>query len=83
MPRNKWPKRFYTPEQKAWCDEYERWTGFVPLMSHFEAGQSTFAACAQGSVRWYEMHTMDMHLKVSTMAVPPERAQAQQKGPTS
>ena len=74
--RKKWTKKLYSEAQKKWCDDYELWTGFEPLMSHYESGEQTFEECAKASVRWYEMHTSDMHLRVSSMPMPRTTEQA-------
>ena len=68
--RQKWPPPKYTEAQKKWCDDYESWTGFEPLMGDYEEGRRTFEESPKSSVRLYEMHTMDMHLRVSSMSVP-------------
>ena len=75
--RNKWPKKHYTEAQKKWCDDYEHWTGFEPIMGDYEAGHMSFRDAAKVAVRWYEMHTSDMHLRVSSMPVPDTSEQAQ------
>lgn len=71
--RDKWPEPLYTPAQKKWCIEYESLTDFEPLMSDYEAGRQSFRECARASVRWYELHTADMHLRVSSMLVPDDK----------
>ena len=48
----KYSKRLYTPEQRAWCEEYERETSFEPVMGDFEAGLQTFAEAKDWNLRW-------------------------------
>src|SRR5262245_24949980 len=52
----------YTSEQRAWCETYQRETGFAPMMDQFERGDQTFDEAAWRSIRWYEAHTSDAHL---------------------
>lgn len=68
--KQKWTSEHYNDAQKQWCDDYESWTGFEPIMADYEAGRASFLSCAKASVRWYEMHTADMHLRISSMPIP-------------
>lgn len=43
-----------TKEQRSWCKNYERETGFEPLMDDFLAGFGSWKQAAEGSVRWFE-----------------------------
>jgi len=56
----KYPKKHYTPEQRAWCEQYERHTTFEPLMCDYEAGNQTFVDAAQFSVRWFDLWAGDV-----------------------
>lgn len=53
-----------TKEQRAWCKEYQRQTGFEPLMDDFLAGNESFLAGARTSVRWFEDWSSDAHLNI-------------------
>lgn len=54
----------YTTEQRAWCKTYRCETGFAPMMDQFERGEETFREAATRSIRWYEAHTSDVHLRI-------------------
>jgi hypothetical protein len=62
----KFPKGKYTAEQRAWCENYESRTGFEPLMDDFEARNETFYEAATKSVSWFEDHSSDALLSVSS-----------------
>jgi hypothetical protein len=62
----KFPKGKYSAEQRAWCENYESRTGFDPLMEDFEAGNETFYEAATKSVSWFEDHSCDAFLSVSS-----------------
>lgn len=47
-------KLMYRPDQKAWCELYEKATGFEPQMEGFESGESTFAESVQHNIVWFE-----------------------------
>lgn len=70
---SKYPLPKFTKAQQAWCVEYEQWTGFEPLTGDYEAGHETFVEAAKKSVVWYEGHTQDMHLRISSMKIPGQR----------
>jgi hypothetical protein len=60
----------YSTRQRKWCEEYERTTGFEPLMCDYEAGNEGFVEAAESSVKWYEDHTNDMYLQITRKAIP-------------
>lgn len=53
-----------TKEQRAWCKNYERETGFDPLMDDFLYGNESFVEGALKSVRWFEDWSSDAHLNI-------------------
>lgn len=53
----------YTPQQREWCEKYERETTFEPLMCDFEAGNETFLAAAKNSRAWFESWAGDAYLR--------------------
>lgn len=54
----------YTEEQRNWCEMYRSETGFAPMMDLFERGEEAFREAATRSIRWYEAHTSDVHLRI-------------------
>ncbi|ODP34989.1 hypothetical protein A9762_11510 [Pandoraea sp. ISTKB] len=64
-------KRSYTADQKRWCETYRHETGFTPMMDSFESGMETFHEAAIRSIRWYEAHSSDAHLRIQR-ALPPK-----------
>lgn len=58
-------KKKYTPEQWAWCENYQSRTMFDPMMDSFEVGEKSFYEAAQFAIRWYEDHSKDAYLSVS------------------
>lgn len=60
----------YSAEQIAWCKEYEKETGFEPLMCDFEAGNETFYEAARKSVGWFEDWAIDALLRITRTAPP-------------
>ncbi len=62
----KFEKGMYSGEQRAWCENYQSRTGFEPLMEDFEAGNETFYQGATKSVSWFEDHSNDALLSVSS-----------------
>ena len=53
-----------TKEQREWCKNYERETGFEPLMDDFIYGNEPFVVAAKNSVRWFEDWSCDAHLNI-------------------
>lgn len=66
----RWAAPKYGPKQREWCIAYETETGFDPMMDDYEAGLQTFAEAAVASLRWYEDHTRDAHLRISGKTIP-------------
>lgn len=58
------PKVRMTKEQRAWCKNYERETGFDPLMDDYLYGNESFVNAARFSVRWFEDWSNDAHLNI-------------------
>ena len=56
--------RRMTKAQKAWCAEYERQSGFEPMMDDFLIGNVSFVDAADKSVRWFEDWASDTHLNI-------------------
>lgn len=63
-------KSRYSAEQRTWCRKYRSETGFNPMMDAFECGDETFHEAATRSIRWYEAHSSDVHLRIQK-ALPP------------
>ena len=79
----RWAAPKYDHKQRQWCIAYETETGFDPMMDDYEAGLQTFAEAAVASLRWYEDHTRDAHLRISSKTIPGgpyDAARAQQEG---
>lgn len=57
----------YTSEQRAWCEAYEKLTGFDPLMCDFEAGNESFITAAKNSKKWFEDWSSDMLRSIPDM----------------
>ncbi len=55
------PKKYYSAEQKAWCQKYLAATGFAPLMCDYEAGNMSFVEAGNNSVRWFEEWANEAH----------------------
>lgn len=66
----RWMPPKYNAQQRDWCVAYEAETGFDPMMDDYEAGLQTFAEAAVSSLRWYEDHTTDAHLRISSKVIP-------------
>lgn len=75
----RWAAPKYDHQQREWCIAYEAETGFDPMMDDYEAGLKTFAEAAVASLRWYEDHTSDAHLRISNKAIPGGRYDAARK----
>ncbi len=61
----------YTAKQRAWCEMYERETGFDPhAMGDFEAGIKTFVEAAKDSIRWFEDWASDVGLRITRPDIP-------------
>lgn len=69
----RWAPPKYDAQQREWCVAYEAETGFDPMMDDYEAGLQTFAEAAVSSLRWYEDHTSDAHLRISSKTIPGSR----------
>ncbi|MCI5068454.1 hypothetical protein [Acidovorax sp.] len=67
---SRWAAPKYDSQQREWCIAYEAETGFDPMMDDYEAGLQTFAEAAVASLRWYEDHTSDAHLRISSKTIP-------------
>lgn len=59
----------YTPEQRAWCEEYQRQTTFEALMDDFEAGNETFIVAAKKSTAWFLRWAVETHAAVQAPLV--------------
>jgi hypothetical protein len=57
-------KRRFTKEQRKWCENYEKETGFEPLMDDYLYGNERFFSAAIKSVRWFEEWASDAHLNI-------------------
>lgn len=53
--------------QRKWLERYESLTGFEPMhQEELDAGTMRFAEVARRNVQWYEDHTSDMYLSITT-----------------
>ncbi len=58
-----------TPAQKAWLVMYEETTGFEPMhQEELDSGAMTFQEVRRSNIGWYDDHTTDIFLKVSSSA---------------
>lgn len=69
-PGLSYPREKFTPEQWAWCQRYEQWTSYEPLMDDFLAGNQLFYEAAQFSLQWFQDHSTDAYLRASDGPIP-------------
>lgn len=66
----KYQKKYYTAEQKAWCQNYHASTTFEPMMDDYEAGNVTFVKAAQDSIDWFESWAIEARQKAEGDGIP-------------
>lgn len=54
MKKVKVARKRLTAEQRKWCKEYERTTGFDAMIDDYVVGNESFVECAKTSVGWFE-----------------------------
>jgi hypothetical protein len=60
-----YPETHYNPKQRAWCEQFERETGFEPMLDDYESGEKSFPEIAKFNIDWFELHSNDVLLRIS------------------
>lgn len=64
-------KKYYSNEQREWCLNYEKITGFDPhAMQDYEAGVLSFVKAAKDSIAWFDDWSSDSYLAITRKVIP-------------